>query len=54
MTLSPLCFPTSTEHFKLPKRKKTTTTKTRFWLNFLYFVIFYRPSDGFRRHLIEE
>ena len=22
MTLSLLCFPTSTEHFKLPKRKK--------------------------------
>ena len=54
MTLSMLCFPTSTEHFKLPKQKKTTTTKTRFWLNFLYFVIFNRPCDGFRRHPIEE
>ena len=54
MTLSLICFPTSTEHFKLPRRKKTTTTKTRFWLNFLHFVIFNRPCDGFRRHLIEE
>ena len=30
MTLSLLCFPTSTEHFKLPKRKKTTQQKLDF------------------------